>query len=361
MAAAKVPVQKAFKIRKSSPEFKKLDRCEKLILSTLEEESKLWFKVFDAMNTVQQEKLYTARGFSSFTQWVKYFARTELEVQESLLWKRLKAGKLLLEYVERKAAKDGEDHEERDIVLDAAKYAISPNCLDLAAKISEGDTAKFDHLVDGVESGTLKNKDLESAWKTKKQEAKKSADAEQKADTDPSLPLFNENEIPVVPVIAADIVAALSSTAWLSDFAGRTEDYRTKMDVRAEFPVYPAGMGEAKKARMMDALVMETFTLDDVLRNQLGLHGVEIKIAKSDIEHDHKWSEYEPFCDFMWLAVTPDLVEDAEKLTTPEWGILVYDKEVKGLKIHRPAKKLKAELREFTLATWIRRELGWTK
>ena len=220
---------------------------------------------------------------------------------------------------------------------------------------------KFDHLVDGVEAGTLKNKDLEAAWKTKKQEKKESADAEQKADTDPSLPLFNEDEVPAAPVTAADIVAALSNPSWLSDFAGRSEDSRTKMDVRAEFPVYPAGMGEAKKARMMDALVMETFTLHDELRNQLCMQGVEIKIAQSDIEHDHKWEEYSPFCDFMWLAVTADLVEDAEGLTLPEWGILVYDTETKNLKIHRPAKKLKAELREFTLATWIRRELGWTK
>lgn len=358
MAATKAVVKK---FPKSSPEYKRLMKCEKEILTTLEEESKLWFRVFNAMNTVQQEKLYVVRGFTSFTQWVKFFARSQLEVQESLLWKRLKAGKLLLEYVERKAAKGGDDHEEKDIVLDAAKYAISPNCLDLAAKISEGDKQKFDHLVDGVEAGTLKNKDLEAAWKTKKQEKKESADAEQKADTDPSLPLFNEDEVPAAPVTAADIVAALSSTAWLSDFAGRSEDSRTRMDVRREFPVYPAGMGEAKKARMMDALVMETFTLDDVLRNQLGLHGVEIKVAQSDIEHDHKWNEYEPFCDFMWLAVTSDLVEDAEKLTLPEWGILVYDAETRSLKIHRPAKKLKAELREFTLATWIRRELGWTK
>ena len=361
MAATKAPAQKAFKIRKSSPEFKKLKHYENVILSTLEQESKLWFKVFNAMNTVQQEKLYIARGFSSFTQWVKYFARTELEVQESLLWKRLKAGKLLLEYVERKAAKEGEDHEEKDIVLDAEKYAISPNCLDLAAKISEGDAQKFDHIVDGVEAGTLKNKDLEAAWKTKKQEKKESADAEQKADTDPSLPLFNEAEVPAAPVTAKDIVAALSNTAWLSDFAGRAEGSRTRIDVRPEFPVYPAGMGEAKKARMMDALVLETFTLDDVLRNQLGLHGVEIKIAQSDLEHDHKWEEYSPFCDYMWLAVTDDLVGDAEKLTLPEWGILAYDAETKSLKIHRLAKKLKAELREFTLATWIRRELGWTK
>ena len=359
MAATKAVVKK---FPKSSPEYKKLMKCEKEILTTLEEESKLWFRVFNAMNTVQQEKLYVVRGFTSFTQWVKFFARTELEVQESLLWKRLKAGKLLLEYVERKAVKGGDDHEdEKDIVLDAAKYAVSPNCLDLAAKIAEGDTEKFDHIVDGVEAGTLKNKDLEAAWKTKKQEKKESADAEQKADTDPSLPLFNKDEVPAAPVTAADIVAALSSTAWLSDFAGRAEDSRTKMDVRPEFPVYPAGMGEAKKARMMDALVLETFTLDDVLRNQLGLHGVEIKIAQSDLEHDHKWGEYEPFCDFMWLAVTADLIEDAEKLTLPEWGILVYDAETRSLKIHRPAKKLKAELREFTLATWIRRELGWTK
>ena len=358
MATTKAVVKK---FPKSSPEYKKLMKCEKEILTTLEEESKLWFRVFNAMNTVQQEKLYVVRGFTSFTQWVKFFARSQLEVQESLLWKRLKAGKLLLEYVERKAAKGGDDHEEKNIVLDAAKYAISPNCLDLAAKISEGDEQKFDHLVDGVEAGTLKNKDLEAAWKTKKQEIKESADAEQKADTDPSLPLFNENEVPAAPVTAADIVAALSNTAWLSDFAGRAEDSRTKMDVRSEFPVYPAGMGEAKKARMMDALVLETFTLDDVLRNQLGLHGVEIKIAQSDLEYDHKWEEYTPFCDFMWLAVTADLVEDAEKLTLPEWGILVYDAETRSLKIHRPAKKLKAELREFTLATWIRRELGWTK
>lgn len=329
-----------FKPVKSSPEYKALIKYERTIAHTIAEEKKLWFTVFSAMDTVEKQQLYKANGYRSFTAWVDDFAKRELSVNVSLLWKRLKAGRFLMKYAERKAAREG-------VEVDAEKIHVSPDTLVLVEKIAGKDETEADNLMEKVEDGKLTNKQLNDFWKIhriQKDGTRKKGD-EKTGGAEPA-------------VTEQAIVAALSDCSWLVEFSGRDETSRTKVNVDAQFPVYPVG---SESARRMDALVMETFSVDDLLRNVVGLHGVEVKIAESDLLADTKMEEYEPFVDYSWLAVTPDLIEQAEQRAPKGWGILLYHVENHSITIHRKAEKLAAANREFTLSSWIRRALGWTK
>lgn len=81
---------------------------------------------------------------------------------------------------------------------------------------------------------------------------------------------------------------------------------------------------------------------------------VEIKVAKSDLVGDCKWTEYLPYCDRFYWAVPPELahlLEDSRFLPG-EAGLIVadrYDAAVVREAAHRPlaAARRKAELLRF--------------
>ena len=81
---------------------------------------------------------------------------------------------------------------------------------------------------------------------------------------------------------------------------------------------------------------------------------VEIKVAKSDLVGDCKWTEYLPYCDRFYWAVPPELahlLEDSRFLPE-EAGLIVadrYDAAMVREAAHRPlaAARRKAELLRF--------------
>ena len=67
------------------------------------------------------------------------------------------------------------------------------------------------------------------------------------------------------------------------------------------------------------------------------MHGIEIKVSRSDLEHDDKMAEYTQYVDCFWIAIPPHLVDDAKDLAMPCWGILSVDEE--KLEVVRSASK----------------------
>jgi hypothetical protein len=81
---------------------------------------------------------------------------------------------------------------------------------------------------------------------------------------------------------------------------------------------------------------------------------VEIKVAKSDLIGDCKWTDYLDFCDHFYWAVPPGLASilEGERFLPGEAGLIVadrYDAALVRQAIHRPLApaRRKAELLRF--------------
>lgn len=74
----------------------------------------------------------------------------------------------------------------------------------------------------------------------------------------------------------------------------------------------------------------------------------------------YEMQEYADYCDYFWLAIPEELVDDAIDYVLDDWGILVYHRNKDGsgeLKCLQKPKKLNATMREFALVEAIKRNL----
>ena len=63
-------------------------------------------------------------------------------------------------------------------------------------------------------------------------------------------------------------------------------------------------------------------------KHKVSLHGVEIKVSEYDLSRDNKFVEYSDFLDYIWLAVTPEIEQQALQVVEErqqEAGLLVVD------------------------------------
>lgn len=285
---------------------------EKEIQEIIEADKSSWVQVYKLMTEVEAEKLYKDK-YSSYTQWVNKIA-DDMHIHVSLLWRRKKAGAFYSEYQKRMLDKG------KKVSMDDL-HGISPDNLVLAERIAGNDTVVADQLINKIQQGELKRKDLSSALAAvKRSRAEKGIRSP--ANGYEKLKQQKQHKPDQKKVTALDITAALEiNRAWIGeavDKIGRLPKYK----VFTEFGVDSPG---SHKARRIDALVVETITTEHP--RQVKLHGIEIKVSRSDLEHDDKMSEYTPYIDRFWIAVPPYLVEYAEKLAMPCWGILSVDQE----------------------------------
>ena len=287
-----------------------------------------WVRIYELMEVVESETLYKG-SFKSFTAWVNHFA-SKCNVHVSLLWSRKKAGKMYSEYQTRAADRGA-------AVPDMSELKVSPDNFVLIEKIAGSDTAVADDLTDKVINGTLKRQDLKNAWATVRENRghvrlnghKPKAAAEQDDSGDKEKKQSGEqhtqegqNQPSEKPITATDIVFALSKNDWLPldtrhEKAFQSERYK----VLTEFAV---DTGTSHHARRIDAFVTENITTKE--RGAIALHGIEIKVSKSDLLGDHKMQEYTDFVDYFWIAVPQNLVEDVLSIKTPSWGVISVNK-----------------------------------
>ena len=100
-------------------------------------------------------------------------------------------------------------------------------------------------------------------------------------------------------------------------------------------------------------MIAETFTVDEP--DVLALRGIEIKIDINDLLGDHKMQEYTQFCDYFYIAVpdgSSELLEAAESVRRPSWGILTVTKDGKVTVAHAP-EKLNPAFRDVTLTNCL--------
>lgn len=297
-----------------------LSTIEKELNELVERDRQNWSAFYLLLKKVEEYELWKSKH-RTFTAWVKHFANTN-KIQESVLWNRKKAGEIYQKYYAKKI-------ENKENVADIQVVDIAQDSLILIEKIARKDPELQKELIDKAINKELKKKDLQEAYRIvkAKKDAEKQLKEELKKDdiSKEEKEKIEENikELKVSGITALDIVEALKSYSWLykgsKEVRKRFTDFyhQDKYKVFAEFPVYA---GTTRNSRRIDALVCENLTEE---RWKLNLHAIEIKVSKSDLINDHKYTEYAEFTDFIWLAIPEELVETAKETKLDKCGILV--------------------------------------
>lgn len=313
-----------------------IDAIENELESILSSDKKSWVRIYELMDTVEREKLYSDQ-YSSYTKWVNALA-DKAKVHVSLLWNRKKAGRVYAAYEER--AK-----ERGRTVPSMNAIQVSADNFNLIEKIAGNNTDVADELIDKVLHGSMKRSDLKNAWQTVK------ADREASGKKIVRVNAYDNEDIDVKTetITAADIVLALSRRNWLINNVDTYTDRYTvsKYRVLTEFAVCT---GTSHHARRIDALILENRTVEAEKAYNVHIHAVEIKVSKHDLLSDHKMQEYTDYADFFWIAVPEELKADAESIMLNDWGLIEID-EKKELHVIKKAELHDAIFRDQTIET----------
>ena len=322
-----------------------LKKIEKELNILVEKDRQNWSGFYLLLKKVEENSLW--EGYhNSFTAWIKDFANKN-KVQESVLWNRKKAGEVYQRYYARKLAK-------KETVNDIQAVNIAQDSLILIEKIARNNDDLMDELTDKAISKELKKKDLQEAYrivKAKKDDAKLKREEiltnkdMSKQEKEESIIIIKDLQVGAITAI--DIVESLKSHTWLHEDKESRKSFRDfyeqdKYGVFTEFPVF---VGTTRNSRRIDALVAENLTKE---RWRLNLHAVEIKVSKSDLVNDKKYTEYAEFVDYLWLAVSQDLVDIAKETKPNGCGVLVVKN--KKVEVVEQAKKLDSARREECLS-----------
>lgn len=250
-----------------------LNEIEGQLSQYLAADKKNWIQTYLLMSEVQDKELYVV-NYRSYTKWVNHLADS-LSIHVSTLWARLKAGKNYAEYASR--ARD-----QGRTVPKIEEIDVSPDSLNLCAKVAGKNAVEMDKLVDQVVAGDLTRENLRQAAKARKAAgefvAKSRFDCVQAKDR-------TEME---EKITAADIILALQSSSWL--FSQSTDNpiwekvitdpresvkktyIKEKYRVFEEFAIDP---GTSRHSRRLDALIAENISVPPHTDNQVNLIGVE--------------------------------------------------------------------------------------
>lgn len=313
-----------------------IDAIENELESILSSDKKSWVRIYELMDVVEREKLYSDQ-YSSYTKWVNALA-DKAHVHVSLLWNRKKAGRVYAAYEERANAQGKSVPAMEDV-------AVSADNFNLIEKIAGNNTDVVDELIGKVLQGDMKRSDLKNAWQTVK------ADREAAGMKSVRVNAYDKEGIDVQTetITAADIVLALSRPNWLKNSVDTYTDryMQSKYRVLTEFAVQT---GTSHYARRIDALILENCTVEAEKAYNVHIHAVEIKVSKHDLLSDHKMQEYTDYADFFWIAVPVELKDDALSIMLPEWGLITIDDQ-KELHVIQKAKLHDAIFRDQTIET----------
>jgi len=295
---------------------------ESELLKLLADDQRHWVRIADLMMMVDSNKLYKPQ-YTSFTAWVNSMSEKS-GTHVSLFWKRLKAGRSYKRFSEL-VAKKGEN------VPTLEESNLSAEVLELIEKIAGKDDKILCDLTSKAISGDLQKKDLQQAWKDKKD-----------GKHNPVLAKYNNNEnidTPVTSITAKYIIDALRTK-------NESCNYKTFFDT--EFAI---NTGTTRHKRRLDAITISNELNYD---HRTIITGYEIKVSKNDLSSDHKMAEYVPFVDLFYIVIPDFLLEDAKSILPPDstWGIITID-ENKNLSIAVTAKHSKGAFRADTLETAV--------
>ena len=315
-----------------------LESIEKQITDLILLDKKNWTNFYTLLKKVEVEKLWEEK-YNSFTQWLKDFSIRN-KIHESILWQRKKAGEVYHKY--------SEIQKEKGIKVKPLETAnVSAENLVLLDKIMRNSPSTSTELAEKVFNNSITGKELRqihnSVRPTRYNDLDDSDEEENKTEK------VSEDNSPVINT--TDILGMLFNTeSWIGTKTEKNyfSSFVTKAQLLTEFPVFT---GTSRHSRRIDLFCAENITTEYPWN--LNLHGVEIKISKSDLLNDCKYTEYGEFVDYLWLAVPQDLQEIAEQNKFTGCGLIVIERknDKLSLKVIEKPKKLDPLKREETLTS----------
>lgn len=308
-----------------------LKEIELELSEILQTDKNNWVRFYRLLDIVDKKKLYISE-YGTFTKYVNSLA-DKYKINVSLIWKRKKAGKFYSDF-ERYQKQQGVD------VTPLPELKIDSENLNFIEKISGGDMNIADELIKKTQNGSLSRKDLREVWQTKKAEhcklglpktrkTRHDSNIYSSQSQSQSQSEFNGAMSSTTSVTSADIVLALRSSEWIDRIDCNLIQNREHRKYRL-FTEFPVQTGDTRHARRIDALIIENITIDKHIYDEVALHGIEIKVSKSDLMNDTKMSEYMFFCDYFYIAVPNELKECAklyinEQAHPEQFGLLLFD------------------------------------
>ena len=314
-----------------------LQKVEEELITLAKQDKKTWVSFYRLMTQVRDKELFK-ETCSTYTAWVKNFS-IKCGLHESSLWSKLKAGKVYENYQKVQEQKGIKTKELDDI-------DVSVDSLVLLDKITKKSEEMGAELVDKVLNKELTRADLRETYRM--------LGGDQRAATKQARLEAGEEvkEIPIEQLItAAAIVKALSEPTWLGDVEVSNNRFTRseERDKYTTFTEFSVQTGTSRKSRRIDLLAVENLTLCEW---GLNIHGIEIKVSKSDLVNDTKYMEYANSVDFLWLAIPEFLLEPAMETKADSVGVIVVNAD-NNAKIHVQATKLNPLGRENTLTNII--------
>ena len=337
----------------------KLSHIEQELVAIFAADKRSWAKVYQLLHAVETEKLYAQdQRYRSFTAFVKGFAATN-KIAESSIWRKFKAGRVYAQFAEQQAAAGVPATD----IKPADQVKIAEDNLVTIGKLAGNDYHQTATLMAKVQAGDLTRHDLHEAYRAKhpngvgratnpttaKQVAAKAVDeAGQTTATEASITLLLARHTEWLARVqpSAPVVPRRQQRRFGDDTIVK---YRT-------FAQFPVVVPTSRHARRIDVLAVENQTTDP---RDLALHCLEIKVSPEDLHHDHKYTEYADFVDYLWLVVadTPVLRAQSEDEVPVPFGILAADPEADKLTVIRPAERRPGVQRSKALTTALLRSI----
>lgn len=295
-----------------------IESIENELKDLLNTDKSNWVKIYELMEEVDKNSLWVG-VYKSYTAWVRGLA-DKVKVHESLLWSRKKAGAVYAAYSKR-SERVGKT------VENISKIDVSPDSLVYCEKIARGNSKVEDELIEKALAGEMGRNDLRKAWKAARANVEATGIKATRSNSHETfVPTINDLTNINTPniITAADIVLALRTNAWLSKAFELHQNSSFEKRVYSILPEFPVHTGSSRHSRRIDVTVLENQTVEKPF--EVMLHGIEIKVSKSDLLNDKKTSEYKDFVDYLWLAVPESLKEEAVKIAGESWGIITINK-----------------------------------
>lgn len=315
-----------------------LKEAEAQLEKILDNTATLWGKSAAIIMQVKQQELWQNDN-DSFSQWLRRFA-TKKGVSVSYLWKINAMGTHYLKYLERKTIQAQAENKELNVPK-LNELEVDLVSLELATKLAGKSEEKQDELFQDVLNGTKKRSELASAWRLERSmnpNKVKKTRHEDKSEINSNDPI--ENETNDVTITAVDIVFALSKAKAENSFIKFVQAYSPKVKYKDLYEVlteFPVKTGTTHNARRIDCLIVTNRDTENK-NYDLTLHGIEIKVSKSDLENDYKMDEYKQFVDYFYIAIpnNQEMIDIALNEFSEDSGVLVVD-EVGKIEVIRPA------------------------
>lgn len=322
-----------------------LKEIEKELTSLIDLDKRNWTHFYLLLKEVEEKALWKEQ-YHSFTQWVKDFS-VRNKTHESIIWNRKKAGQVYESYASVKAAQ-GEK------VTPIDQITVSADSLVLLDKINKYNPDKCAELTEKVMNKGITKKDLREVYKSVRPKEISTNPHLKTIEIKEDINTCQKIKKKEQEITALDIVSTLCNSEWLGKTVERqyfkSSFEQKKYRTFTEFPVYT---GTSRHSRRIDLVAVENIKTKHLW--EINIHGIEIKVSRSDLLHDTKYSGYAEFVDYLWLAVPKELVNDARDNKFQGCGIIEISKRKNGLraKIVEKAEKLDSLSKMNTLMSLV--------